>query len=105
MANQIQSNQLVVTVTDLMNAGPKQGAAVKAYNFQNQLIGEGSTNGNGMLELALSSKPFLVVAENAGQKGYLRLVDGGALSYSMFDVSGTVVKKGIKGYIYVSLVK
>lgn len=94
------AKQLVITVTDLMNAGPKQGAGVKVYNFQHQLIGEGSTNGNGMVELTLSTKPFLVVAENSGQKGYLRLVDGGALSYSMFDVSGTVINKGIKGFIY-----
>ncbi len=94
------AKQLVVTVTDLMDAGPKQGANVKIFNFQNQLMGESSTNGNGSAEFTLSAKPFLVVAENNGQKGYLRLVDGAALSYSMFDVSGTVVKKGLKGYIY-----
>lgn len=100
IAKRGSSNKLVVTVTDLISAGPKQGASVKVYNFQNQLIGDGYTNGSGMTELELPSKPFLVVAESGGQKGYLKLVDGGALSYSMFDVSGAVVKKGIKGYIY-----
>jgi len=94
------ANHLNVTVTDLLNARGVSNAKVTVYNYQQQQLAGGSTDGNGMVELDPLSRPFLVVAELNGQKGYLRLVDGAALSYSMFDVSGTVVKKGIKGFIY-----
>ncbi|NJK98184.1 MAG: hypothetical protein HC905_27675 [Bacteroidales bacterium] len=30
----------------------------------------------------------------------MKLSDGNALSYSQFDVSGQVIKKGLKGFIY-----
>jgi alpha-2-macroglobulin len=92
--------KLHVTVTDLLKAAAISNASVTVYNFQQQVLATGTTNNNGMAEIDLEAKPFLVVAELEGQKGYLRLVDGEALSYSMFDVSGTVVQKGIKGFLY-----
>ncbi len=92
--------KLNVTVTDLLEARGTAGANVKVYNFQQQILAEANADGLGMVEFNLDTRPFLVVASHNGQKGYLRLVDGGALSYSMFDVSGTVIRKGIKGYMY-----
>ncbi|MDT8431157.1 MAG: MG2 domain-containing protein [Bacteroidales bacterium] len=92
--------QLHVTVTDLLQATAVSGATVKVYNFQQQLLAEAPTNNSGMTTIDLDARPFLVVAEQGGQKGYLRMVDGAALSYSMFDISGTVVQKGIKGFLY-----
>jgi len=41
-----------------------------------------------------------MVAKKDEQRGYLKLIDGSALSLSMFDVAGEVVQKGIKGCIY-----
>ncbi len=100
MAKSGSENQLVVTVTDLEKATPLEGAKVKVYNFQQQLMEENTTNRHGTVELKPGGKAFLVVASHDAQKGYLRLNDGAALSYSMFDVSGKKVEKGIKGYIY-----
>ena len=94
------SGTLHITVSDLLNAKGVSNAKVSVYNYQQQILAEGNTNAEGMLQLDPDSQPFLVVAEHGGQKGYLRLVDGAALSYSMFDVSGTVVQKGIKGFLY-----
>ena len=94
------NGQLHVTVTNLLQASAVSGAAVKVYNFQQQLLAETPTNNAGMAVMELDSRPFLVVAEQGGQKGYLRMVEGAALSYSMFEVSGTVVQKGIKGFLY-----
>ncbi|MDA3822749.1 MAG: MG2 domain-containing protein, partial [Bacteroidales bacterium] len=91
---------LNVTVTDLLNAQGLSNSKVTVYNYQQQELASGTTDGAGMTEFDLNAKPFLVVAEQGGQKGYLRLVDGAALSYSMFDVSGSVVNKGIKGFLY-----
>lgn len=93
-------NRLHVTVTDLLQATAVSGATVKVYNYQHQLLAEAPTNNAGMAVIDPGARPFLVVAEQGGQKGYLRLVDGAALSYSMFEVSGTVVQKGIKGFLY-----
>jgi uncharacterized protein YfaS (alpha-2-macroglobulin family) len=93
-------SKLHVTVTDLLQATPVSGATVKVYNYQQQLLATAPTNNAGMAVLDLAASPFLVVAEQGGQKGYLRMVDGAALSYSMFDVSGTKVQEGIKGFLY-----
>lgn len=92
--------QLNVTVTSLLQAKPVSGATVTLYNYQQQKLVEGVTDGNGMIQLSTKAKPFLIVAHHQGQKGYLRLIDGAALSYSMFDVAGSVVNNGIKGFIY-----
>jgi alpha-2-macroglobulin len=92
--------KLHVTVTDLLRATAIANATVTVYNFQQQVLAKATTNSSGMAELMLNTKPFLVVAEIGGQKGYLRLVDGASLSYSMFDVSGSIVQKGIKGFLY-----
>ena len=89
-----------ITVSDLLSAKGVSNAKVTVYNFQQQEMASGTSDSDGMVKLDLDAKPFLVVAEQGGQKGYLRLVDGAALSYSMFDVSGTVVSKGLKGMLY-----
>ncbi|MEN8226945.1 MAG: MG2 domain-containing protein [Bacteroidota bacterium] len=92
--------ELHVTVTDLLKAESVQSARVKVFNFQNQPMAEGMTNQDGTVILQLKGEPFLVIAERENEKGYLKLNDGSALSYSMFDVSGTVVQKGLKGFLY-----
>ncbi|MBN1132192.1 MAG: hypothetical protein JXR52_10225 [Bacteroidales bacterium] len=100
IAKRGSGEQLLVTVTDLLEAVPLTGIPVKVYNFQQQLLAEGSTDNHGTVRFDLNSVPFLVVAESSSGKGYLKLNDGSALSYSMFDVSGTSVHKGLKGFIY-----
>ena len=47
-----------------------------------------------------NGKPFYLTASLGQQRSYLRVDDGSALSLSSFDVSGEVVQKGIKGFIY-----
>ena len=100
IAKKGSSGNLLVTVTDLLKAGPIQNARVKVFNFQNQPLAEGTTNQEGTILFNPHEHPFLVVAEADGEKGYLKLNDGSALSYSMFDVSGTIVHKGLKGFLY-----
>ena len=48
-----------------------------------------------MVKIDLSKKPFLLVAKNNNERGYLKLDDGNSLSLSMFDVSGQQIKKGM----------
>ncbi len=94
------SKELLVAVTDLKSTDPKQGVTVEVLNLQNQLIASGVTESNGMVKIPVDAKPYLLTAKDGNQRGYLRLDDGSALSLSMFDVSGSEVKKGLKGFIY-----
>lgn len=87
-------------ITDIKTAEPLSGVSVEIYNYQHQLIATQSTNSDGMVDIPLKNKPFLLVAKQGKQRGYLRLDDGSSLSLSMFDVGGQELKKGVKGFIY-----
>jgi len=86
--------------TDLKTAKPISGAEVIFYDFQQQIISKGTTDGDGFLKIKLASKPFMAIAEKAGDKSYLLLDDGRSLSLSKFDISGEEYQKGLRAYIY-----
>ena len=92
--------QYKVFITDLLNANTLSGVKVDMYNYQQQVIASGVTNNDGEVNFDLKGKPFICVASKDGQKGYLKLADGNALSTSMFDVNGTHDEYGIKAYLY-----
>ncbi|MDD4192899.1 MAG: MG2 domain-containing protein, partial [Mangrovibacterium sp.] len=87
-------------VTNLKTTEPEEAVTLKVYDFQKQLLETLVTGSDGLAEVRLKNKPFLLVAGKDGQMAYLRLDDGNSLSLSNFDVSGAVVQKGIKGYVY-----
>ncbi|MFZ4520905.1 MAG: alpha-2-macroglobulin family protein [Bacteroidales bacterium] len=89
-----------IFVTDLISGKPLQGANIEFFNFQLQGMGKATTDGDGKAVVPMKKRPFIVVAHNGSQTGYLKLAEGSALSLSMFDVSGEPVQKGIKGFIY-----
>ncbi|MCP4310628.1 MAG: hypothetical protein GY790_05150 [Bacteroidetes bacterium] len=91
---------LFVAVTSLVSTEPIQGVQVEIYNYQNQLMELSQTGQKGMVTIPLEQKPYLLIAKNGSQRGYLRLDDGSALSTSMFDVGGSKNSQGIKGYLY-----
>lgn len=91
---------MTVAVTDLLTTAPVSNVTLEIYNYQQQLIGTTRTGSDGMAEIMLENKPFYLVAKNGDQRGYLKLDDGSSLSLSRFDVSGNVIQKGIKGFIY-----
>lgn len=94
------ANELKVAITNLTNAQTMSDVKLEVYNYQNQLIGQGYTNQQGIASIALPYKGFLLVAKKDNQRGYLRIDDGSALSLSMFNVAGAEVKKGLKGYLF-----
>jgi len=94
------SGSMLFVVTDLLTTKPISGVEIEVYDFQQQMISTLKTNGDGICNIDLKSKPFLIIAKNGSQRGYLKLDDGSSLSLSMFDVSGETVQKGIKGFIY-----
>jgi len=89
-----------VWVTDIISTRPLSGVSVEFYNFQLQSLAHAVTDGEGMATVAVNKRPFVMVARNGQQSGYLKLSEGNSLSLSMFDVSGEPVQKGLKGFIY-----
>lgn len=89
-----------VAITDIISAEPMENVTIKAYDLQNQLVGEGSTDGNGFANFALTRKPFLVIAKKNNQKGYVKVDNGSSLSLANFDVEGESSSTGLGGFIY-----
>ena len=100
IAKNAEGNSLNAYITDLKTTDPLSGVSVEIFDYQNQLIGVANTDDNGMVEIDITKKPFLLVAKTREERGYLKLDDGNSLSLSMFNVSGQRLKKGVKGYIY-----
>lgn len=93
-------NKLFIAVTDLTTTSPISNTEIQVYDFQQQIIAEGKTDENGFLNVVTSIKPFLIRAKKEKDINYLKVDDGSALSLSNFNVGGTKIQEGIKGYIY-----
>lgn len=94
------NDTLAVAVSDLRTTHPLSDVSLKLLDFQQNIMATASTDGDGMAILPADRKPFLLIAENRNQKGYLKLNDGASLSVSHFDVAGASVQKGMKGFLY-----
>jgi alpha-2-macroglobulin len=100
LAKQGSDKKVFVSVTDLKTTQPLSGAEVEIYDYQQQSLTKGTTDAEGTILFELERKPYLIVARNAGQSGYLKLNDGSALAVSHFDVSGENITSGLKGFLY-----
>lgn len=94
------NRKLMVIVSDLRSTDPISGAQVEVFDRQNQSIGKGSSNGDGIADVAYKGNPFVAIVTHSGQRGYIRLEEGESLSLSKFDVAGSVTQKGLKGLLY-----
>ncbi len=90
----------VIFVNDLKSTQPASGVILELYDYQQQLIGTGSSGTDGKAVIATKETPFLLLAKTGSQRGYLKLADGESLSISNFDVQGESVSKGLKGLLY-----
>lgn len=100
IAKRGKNNENFVVVSDLRTAQPIEGATVKFYDYQQQLLGSTTSDASGMARLRLPRPAFVALAQKDEERGYLRMQDGDALSLSKFDVSGQVVEQGLKGFFY-----
>ena len=91
---------LRAVTTDIRSGQPLADVQLRVFNFQNQLLAEGNSDGSGFLTLKPGSRPFFIEARQGRERGYLRLNQDGLLATSHFDVGGEKVVKGIKGAIY-----
>jgi len=96
-------DNISVTAINLLDAQPMSGVEVEVYSLQQQKIGEGKTDADGMATIAYNThlgRPFYLQARKGNDVSYLKVSENSALSTSTFDVSGDVVQRGLKGYIY-----
>ncbi len=95
------NGDLTVFANNLISTKTMPGTVIEVYNYINQKLGSATTDGNGMATLKLAKKkPFILIAKNGKQRGYLKLGNELSLSQSNFDVGGEQIQKGIKGFIY-----
>lgn len=93
-------NSMVVAVTNIMDAQPMSGVTLELLDYQKQVIATGKSDGDGMATINTKRKPYLLVAKNGDERGYLKLDDASSLPLTRFKVGGEQVQKGLKGFIY-----
>ncbi len=94
------NNSYFLAVNDILNTQPIAGAKVTFYNFQQQAMGHAVTDADGTSLYDADIPAYFAVAEHNGQKTYVKLGDGNALSVSKFKVDGVALQKGLKGFIF-----
>jgi alpha-2-macroglobulin len=100
MAKAGPDGNLTLFATDILTAKPLGEVKLDVYDYQQQLLASGKTDGEGKVVFSLKRRPFAVLAHKDKQTGFLKLADGSSLSLSMFDVGGETVQHGLKGLIY-----
>ncbi|MBN2778490.1 MAG: hypothetical protein JXR36_12645 [Bacteroidales bacterium] len=97
-----KDNKIFTFVTDLKTTKCLQGAVVNVYDYQQQVIGTGTTDNDGkaIIEYDKKDKPYFIVATYNNQKSYLKVQEYGSLTTSEFDVSGSYTNDGARGFIY-----
>ena len=94
------NNEMLVVVNDMLTTNPVSGAEVIVYDYQQQIISTSTTGGDGMIKIKLNREPFVVEVSYQDQKNYLKVERGNSLSLSKFDITGSTVRDGLKGYLY-----
>ncbi|MGL1885847.1 MAG: MG2 domain-containing protein [Reichenbachiella sp.] len=100
IAKRADQGKLNLFVTNLVDTEPMKDVSFAVYDYQQQVIGSGVSDGQGQAKIKIDGVPFLVMAKKEKEFGYLKLNDGNSLSLSNFNVAGQEVQKGIKGLIY-----
>lgn len=94
------NNSLVVAVSNILSTDPMDGVELEVLDYQQQIIAKDKSGSDGFATFDLKRKPYLLIAKNGNEKGYLKLDDGSSMPVSRFDVSGEEVKNGMKGFIF-----
>ncbi len=99
-------DKIYVFTNSLKNAAPVDGVNVSVYAANNQLIGNGSSNSEGVAEIAYSKKDFagfkpaMVIAKTADDFNYLPF-NNTRVNTSRFEVSGKRNNpSGLDAFVY-----
>ncbi|OYQ37905.1 hypothetical protein CHU92_07250 [Flavobacterium cyanobacteriorum] len=100
IAKRGENNSYFFAVNNIVTTEPVTGAKVEVYNFQQQVLASGTTTNQGSVSFTVDKPGFFAVVTKGSNTTYIKLYDGNAQSVSNFDVDGTRLQKGLKGYIY-----
>jgi alpha-2-macroglobulin len=100
VAKRNNNNSLLVAANDIITTNPLSSVQITALDYQQQVIGKGTSNSDGIALIDLKRKPFLIVAKKGNEKSYLKVDDGSTLPLSKFNIDGAVYKNGIKGFVF-----
>jgi len=100
IAKRGNDNSMVVAVTNILSAQPMKGVELQLLDYQKQVIFSTTSDGDGFAKFSLVRKPYLLVAKQGSERGYLKLDDGSSLPLSRFNVGGDEVQSGLKGFLY-----
>ena len=100
MAKQGEGDSMLVLTTNLQEASALAGATVTAFNFQQQPIGSGTTNADGLVSVRLEGVPFYLRAAKGDDVNYLKVADVDVLPTHLFNTGGAKSPKGLKGFFY-----
>ena len=100
IAKQGSNNTYLFAVTNILTTEPERGAKVTLYNFQQQKLEDAVSNREGIVEIEANKRAAFAIVEKGKSVSYIKLMDGNSLSLSKFDVSGSRLQQGLKGYIY-----
>ena len=93
-------DKIWVGASNLLTAKPAGGVQLTVYDFQLQKIAQARTGADGMVEIPVSRRPFVVTGTSGNSITYLKVNDGNEKSLSRFDTGGETVAGGLKAFIY-----
>ncbi len=94
------NNSYFFAVSNILTTAPEASAKVVLYNFQQQEIASANTDKDGLIIIDTDKHANFAIISKGTNTSYVKLDDGNSLSLSKFDVSGSKLERGIKGYIY-----
>nr|WP_314560196.1 MG2 domain-containing protein [uncultured Capnocytophaga sp.] len=95
-----QNNRYTIAVNNLLTTEPVKGAMVEVFNYQQQKIQEGKTDGNGFITMDIGSTAYFAKVKKDNYTTYVKMDQYASQSLSKYDVDGLVLQKGLNGYIY-----
>lgn len=100
IVKQSTNNSYYFAVTNIIDTNPEANAKVTLYNFQQQELASRNTDEDGLTLIDLDKRAAFAIISKGLNATYVKLHDGNSLSLSKFDVSGSRLQKGLKGYVY-----
>ncbi|WP_299550758.1 MG2 domain-containing protein [Seonamhaeicola sp.] len=100
IAKRGSNNSYYFAITNILSTEPEANATISLYNFQQRKMETASTDKDGLAIIDAEKHANFAIVSKGNNTTYVRLYDGNALSLSKFDVSGSRLQRGLKGYIY-----
>jgi len=91
----------LVLATDIISGKPLSGIKVKLMTYQNQVVKEKETNGDGIVEFTnIDKNIFYILADYKNQRSIIKLNEM-KWNLSKYDIGGvTLNKNGLKHFVY-----